>query len=36
MASRPCSAGFISPDRFMGVFDHGWATYRRWFILIEY
>ena len=36
MASRPCSAGFISPDRVMGVFDHGRATYRRWFILIEY
>ena len=30
MASRPCSAGFISPDRAVGIFDHGWAAYRRW------
>ena len=30
MASRPCSAGFISPDRVMGVFDYGRAAYRCW------
>jgi hypothetical protein len=36
MASRPCSARFISLDRIMGVFDYGRAAYRRWVVLAQF